>query len=96
MEKEEIQKTVLEREFEPTFDILVEIIDRNEVSVHFDVSNSVDKKLRGIPTTTEIRKISDGELVKVNDKINNIDFSISKNLLENNQNVKVEEKQEKK
>lgn len=89
------QKTVLEREFEPTFDILVEIIDRNEVGVHFDVSTSVDKKLRGIPTTTEIRKISDGELVKVSDEINNIDFSNNKNLLENNQNIRVEEKQEK-
>jgi len=85
----------LEREFEPTFDILVEIIDRNEVGVHFDVSTSVDKKLRGIPTTTEIRKISDGELVKVSDEINNIDFSNNKNLLENNQNIRVEEKQEK-
>ena len=50
------QKTVLEREFEPTFDILVEIINRNEVAVHFDVGLAVDKKLRGIATDVEIRK----------------------------------------
>ena len=58
------QKTVLEREFEPTFDILVEIINRNEVAVHFDVGLAVDKKLRGIATDVEIRKIDGDKLSK--------------------------------
>lgn len=58
------QKTVLEREFEPTFDILVEIINRNEVAVHFDVGLAVDKKLRGITTDVEIRKIDGDKLSK--------------------------------
>ena len=90
------QKTVLEREFEPTFDILVEIIDRNEVAVHFDVAMAVDKKLRGISTNTEIRKISKGKLIKLNDEKNNNDLSKNKkNLLENKQNLIVEENEEK-
>jgi stage III sporulation protein SpoIIIAA len=77
------QKTVLEREFEPTFDILVEIINRNEVTVHFDVGLAVDKKLRGITTTTEIRKISDGKLLKLKDENKKIeDYKIDTDSIE--------------
>tara|TARA_B100001094_G_scaffold317474_1_gene359914 strand:- start:14225 stop:15808 length:1584 start_codon:yes stop_codon:yes gene_type:complete len=88
------QKTVLEREFEPTFDILVEIIDRNEVSVHFDVGLSVDKKLRGISTTTEVRKISDGKLIRINDQKYNNEFSTFEQ--NNTKEIKIPNKSQKK
>ncbi|MBT7833671.1 MAG: AAA family ATPase, partial [Chloroflexi bacterium] len=42
------QKTVLERKHEPTFDIVVEIRERNAVAIHPEVSTAVDRMLRGI------------------------------------------------
>tara|TARA_B110000116_G_scaffold104734_1_gene91252 strand:- start:1086 stop:2288 length:1203 start_codon:yes stop_codon:yes gene_type:complete len=58
------QKTVLERQHEPTFNIVVEIIGRNEVAVHFDVALAVDKKLRGISSASEVRKLSNNKVEK--------------------------------
>ena len=49
------QKTVLERRAPPTFDVLVEITERNRMTVHEDVSTAVDTLLRGFPLTPEIR-----------------------------------------
>ncbi len=51
------QKTVLEREKQPTFDIVIEIIDRNTLAVYKDTSEAVDYILRGWPIRTEIRKV---------------------------------------
>ena len=53
------QKTVLERKAPPTFDILVEIQGRNDVNVHADVADIVDKMLRGYPVTAERRFMDD-------------------------------------
>ncbi|MBR2386199.1 hypothetical protein IKA92_02745 [bacterium] len=53
------QKTVLEREKQPTFDIVIEIIDRNTLAVYKDTSEAVDYILRGWPITPEIRKVSE-------------------------------------
>jgi hypothetical protein len=49
------QKTVLERRAPPTFDVLIEIQDRQRVLVHRDVTTAVDSMLRGEPTEVEIR-----------------------------------------
>ena len=49
------QKTVLERRAPPTFDIVVEIQERNKVAVHPDVAQSVDALLREQLTSTEQR-----------------------------------------
>ncbi len=49
------QKTVLERRAPPTFDVLIEIQDRQKLLVHHDVSQSVDKLLRGRAPDTELR-----------------------------------------
>ena len=49
------QKTVLERRAPPTFDVLVEIQDRNRIAVQRDVSAAVDALLRGYPLAPEIR-----------------------------------------
>lgn len=43
------QKTVLERRSPPTFQVLVEIQDRDRVAVHADVAEAVDSLLRGYP-----------------------------------------------
>jgi stage III sporulation protein SpoIIIAA len=49
------QKTVLERRSPPTFDVLVEIQQRDRFSVHMDIAASVDSLLRGYPLPPEIR-----------------------------------------
>jgi len=49
------QKTVLERRAPATFDMLVEIQDRNRFAVQKDVSAAVDALLRGYPLPPEIR-----------------------------------------
>ena len=43
------QKSVLERKAPPTFDVIVEIQDRERVTVHADVADTVDAMLRGDP-----------------------------------------------
>lgn len=49
------QKTVLERRAAPTFDVLIEIQDRERLAVHRDVAASVDALLRGRPLPPELR-----------------------------------------
>jgi hypothetical protein len=59
------QKTVLERRSPPTFDVLVEIQDRNRMAVHPDVSEAVDSLLRGYPQPPEIRYRGENNEIKV-------------------------------
>ena len=49
------QKTVLERKAPPTFDVIVEIQDRERVLVHADVAATVDAMLLGDPVAPELR-----------------------------------------
>ena len=49
------QKTVLERRAPPTFDVLVEIQQRDRFAAHMDIAASVDALLRGYPLPPEIR-----------------------------------------
>jgi stage III sporulation protein SpoIIIAA len=49
------QKSVLERKAPPTFDVIVEIVDRERVTVHADVADTVDAMLRGDPVAPELR-----------------------------------------
>ena len=49
------QKTVLERKAPPTFDVLVEIVERDNVAVHRDVAETVDAILRGHMVPPEAR-----------------------------------------
>lgn len=57
------QKTVLERRAPPTFDVLIEILDRDRLAVHPDVSAAVDGLLRGYPLQPEIRtRDEEGEI----------------------------------
>lgn len=57
------QKTVLEREKQPTFDIVIEIIDRNTLAVYRNTSEAVDYILRGWPIRPEIRKTNKEDTV---------------------------------
>jgi stage III sporulation protein SpoIIIAA len=49
------QKTVLERRAAPTFDVLIEIQNREQLAVHHDVATAVDAMLRGRPLPAELR-----------------------------------------
>jgi stage III sporulation protein SpoIIIAA len=49
------QKSVLERKAPPTFDVVIEIQDRDRVLVHADVADTVDNLLRGDPIAPEQR-----------------------------------------
>ena len=55
------QKTVLEREKQPTFDIVIEILDRNTLAVYKDTAEAVDYILRGWPIKPEIRHVTTPE-----------------------------------
>jgi stage III sporulation protein SpoIIIAA len=49
------QKTVLERRAPPTFDVLIEIQQRDRLVIHQDVATAVDTMLRGFTLEPEIR-----------------------------------------
>ncbi len=54
------QKSVLERKAPPTFDVIVEILDRERVTVHADVAETIDALLRGDPISAELRWRDEG------------------------------------
>jgi len=57
------QKTVLERKAPPTFDVVVELIDRHKVAIHHDTAKAVDALLRGKDLQPEIREeLPDGSI----------------------------------
>ena len=49
------RKTVLERKAPPTFNVIIEIQERDRLAVHDNVAEVVDRFLRGIPGEPEIR-----------------------------------------
>src|SRR5439155_7368617 len=49
------QKSVLERKAPPTFDVLIEIQDRDRVAIHVPLTDVVDTALRGPMLTPKIR-----------------------------------------
>ena len=59
------QKVVLERKSPPTFDVLVEIRQRNQVIVYQDVAEAVDALVRGIELQPELRtKSTKGQIIR--------------------------------
>ncbi|HET9817140.1 MAG TPA: AAA family ATPase, partial [Xanthobacteraceae bacterium] len=57
------QKSILERKAPPTFDMIIEIVDRDQVAVHNDVASTVDLILRGgVPRPEMRRREEDGEV----------------------------------
>jgi stage III sporulation protein AA len=59
------RKTVLERKAPPTFEIIVEINDRDRLSIHKNVAEVVDALLRGYQPQPEIRQRHPGGEVTV-------------------------------
>jgi stage III sporulation protein SpoIIIAA len=59
------RKTVLERKAPPTFDVLIEINDRNRLSIYQNVSDTVDALLRGYQPQPEVRQRMPGGAVTV-------------------------------
>lgn len=59
------QKTVLERRSPPTFDVLIELLERTKMAVHPDVTSAVDGMLLGRPLDLEIRSLDEGGDVQV-------------------------------
>ena len=92
------QKTVLERNAPPTFEILVEIQGWNLVTVHSDVANTVDRLLRNQTVGSETRTLDpDGSVTQQsiwnhtrNSKPQNIETNVTENHYPNN----AEEEQE--
>lgn len=57
------QKTVLERRAPPTFDVLIEMQDRDRLAIQPDVAAAVDALVRGNPLPPEIRfRAENGEI----------------------------------
>src|SRR5438552_11449743 len=57
------QKSILERKAPPTFDVLIEIQDRDRLVVHHDVAKAVDMILRGRQLPPEMRfRDGDGQV----------------------------------
>jgi hypothetical protein len=59
------QKTVLERRAPPTFDVLVEMQDRDRLAIQQDVSAAVDALVRGNPLPPEIRSRESGGKIHI-------------------------------
>lgn len=59
------QKTVLERRSPPTFDVLIEIQNRDRFAVHVDIMGSVDALLRGFPLPPELRTRDDQGKIQI-------------------------------
>ena len=59
-----VQKSVLERSAPPTFDVVVEMIDRDHWNIHPNVAESVDNILRGKEPPSIMREIRDGKVVQ--------------------------------
>jgi stage III sporulation protein SpoIIIAA len=56
-------KTVNERRAPPTFDVVVEIVERHELVVHLDTADAVDRLLEGLDPGGERRvRTADGEI----------------------------------
>ncbi|WP_375771655.1 AAA family ATPase [Archangium gephyra] len=56
------QKTINERRAPPTFDVVVEMVSRDEVLVHRDTAQSVDRLLAGENVGGERRQLVEGEV----------------------------------
>jgi stage III sporulation protein SpoIIIAA len=57
------QKTVLERKAPPTFDVVIEIVEKHRLAVHHDVAAVVDRFLRGVVPRPEVRvRTEEGEV----------------------------------
>lgn len=59
------QKAVLERRAPPTFDVLIELQDRQRMAVHHSVAAAVDALLRGRTPQPEVRFVDDSGQLRI-------------------------------
>ena len=60
------QKTVLERKAPPTFEIVIELLNKDALAIHRDLEDTVDQMLRGRQPRPEMRERGeDGEITVV-------------------------------
>jgi stage III sporulation protein SpoIIIAA len=71
------QKTVLERKAPPTFEIAVEMQERQSWTVHEDVAETVDNLLRGREPIPQLRTINDRGEVSITQQIPRRSFAES-------------------
>ncbi|OUL19223.1 single-stranded DNA-binding protein [Nostoc sp. T09] len=69
------QKTVLERKAPPTFDIAVEMLERQRWVVHESVAGTVDSLLRGRQPNPQVRTINDNRQVTITREIASSEIS---------------------
>ncbi|NJO42128.1 MAG: AAA family ATPase [Cyanobacteria bacterium CRU_2_1] len=63
------QKSVLERKAPPTFDIAVEMLERQKWVVHEDVAETVDGLLRGRQPNPQVRRIDEAGKVAITHEV---------------------------
>jgi stage III sporulation protein SpoIIIAA len=59
------QKSVLERKAPPTFDVLIEIKERQHMVIHHDVAADVDALLRGWTLSPEVRSLDKNGRIRI-------------------------------
>lgn len=65
------QKTVLERKAPPTFEIAIEMLERDRWVVHESVASTIDSLLRGMQPTLQVRTMDEaGEVSTVEERYN--------------------------
>ena len=63
------QKTVLERKAPPTFDIAVEMLERQRWVVHEDVAQTIDELLRGRVPSLQIRTVDEKGEIQISQEV---------------------------
>jgi nucleoside-triphosphatase THEP1 len=59
------QKTVLERKAPPTFDVVIELVERDKLAIHRNVGEVVDALLRGRQPQPEIRQRTESGEIEI-------------------------------
>ncbi len=72
------QKSVLERKAPPTFDIAVEMMERQSWVVHEQVAETVDSLLRGRQPNPQVRTVSETGKVIVTHELSSDEFAASR------------------
>jgi nucleoside-triphosphatase THEP1 len=65
------QKSVLERKAPPTFDIAIEMLERQRWAIHDDVSVTIDNLLRGRQPGLQIRTLDDQQKIVITHELPN-------------------------
>ncbi len=69
------QKSVLERKAPPTFDIAVEMLERQRWVIHEHVAETIDSLLRGRQPSPQVRTVSDKGKVVITHELSSDEFS---------------------